>query len=166
MTCKTCFCIQLHELVQHAWFPIFSQRLANTFWGSLCLPHSSIWQGSKQENLGKVLVVLKSTIAACCNLIHYDIENIHLIVLVSMHASLYYQCHPFHRNRISFFEFFLSLWIVDFLLLQHRYQSKPVWSGLSLRTACDNIQDSWKISADNFKFSNSRLKHFQCLKKI
>jgi hypothetical protein len=125
-----------------------------------------IGKGPNRKNLGKVLVVLKSTIGACYNLIHYDIENIHLIVLVSMHPSPYCQCHPFHRNVISFFEFFLSLWIVDFLLLQHRYQSKPVCSWLSLRTACDNIQDSWKISADNFKFSNSRLKHSQCLKKI
>ena len=45
---------------------------------------------------------LKSTIGACYNLIHYDIENIHLIVLVSMHPSPYCQCHPFHRNRILF----------------------------------------------------------------
>jgi hypothetical protein len=125
-----------------------------------------IGKDPNRKNLGKVLVVLKSTIGACCNLIDYDIENIHLTVLVSMHPLPYCQCHPFHRNVISFFEFFLSLWIVDFLLLQHRYQSKPVCSWLSLRTACDNIQDSCKISADNFKFSNSRLKHSQCLKKI
>ena len=84
-----------------------------------------IGKDPNRKNLGKVLVVLKSTIGACCNLIHYDIENIHLIVLVSMHPSPYCQCHPFHRNVISFFELFLSLWIIDFLLLQHRYQSNP-----------------------------------------
>ena len=47
-----------------------------------------IGKGPNRKNLGKVLVVLKSTIGACYNLIHYDIENIHLIVLVSMHRSI------------------------------------------------------------------------------
>ena len=139
MTCKTCFCI--HQ----------------------------IGKGPNRKNLGKVLVVLKSTIGACYNLIHYDIEHIHLIVLVSMHPSPYCQCHPFHRNVVSFFGFFLSLWIVDSFFYSSTATSVSKQTRLllaSLRTACDNIQDSWKISADNFKFSNSRLKHSQCLKKI
>jgi hypothetical protein len=45
-----------------------------------------IGKGPNRKNLGKV--VLKSTIGACYNLIHYDIENIHLIVLVSIHRPI------------------------------------------------------------------------------
>ena len=121
-----------------------------------------IGKDPNRKNLGKVLVVLKSTIGACCNLIHYDIENIHLIVLVSMHMSV-----SSFSPKCNF------LFRILFVALDSRLSStatsvskQPVCSWLSLRTACDNIQDSWKISADNFKFSNSRLKHSQCLKKI
>jgi hypothetical protein len=79
-----------------------------------------IGKGPNRKNLGKVLVVLKSTIGACYNLIHYDIENIHMIVLVSMHPSPYCQCHPFHRNVISFFEYIL------FVALDSRLSSTAI----------------------------------------
>jgi hypothetical protein len=47
-----------------------------------------IGKGPNRKNLGKVLLVLKSAIGACYNLIHYDIEYIYLIVNASRLRAL------------------------------------------------------------------------------
>jgi hypothetical protein len=66
---------------------------AKTFWCILRQLLSSaftaqIGKGPNRKNLGKVLLVLQSTIGACYNLIHYDIEYIHLIAFMSIHRHI------------------------------------------------------------------------------